>query len=284
MACLKLSTEEPWRKEMTEKLSKTSGSLPSLLHWELEKSFTFPTVAIIIAVALYVFMQASSGGHYSSSELQSLDALKGFWAASWMDTLSVSEVASFIYIVVISAALASNSLSGDMSRGYMRVLLSYPIGRMRFFLSKMLMLFLVPSIIFAGVVLFVAALVFPGLFWSIPPSSMTYALAVMLIQMYFIFAVSVSAALHIRQPVMSFLASVITLVSIQQVSDYLASPYKYFLPTNGTTVLMDCSLNPDWFAFQYGQIDLIAALIGMLILPTILLTVNCVYFKWWLQT
>lgn len=189
-----------------------------------------------------------------------------------------------MYSVFILAALASNSLSRDMSRGYMRVLLSYPIGRTKFFSSKILVLLLVPFFIFTCCLLFVAALVFPRLFLHMPPSGVVYMMVIMLVQMLFILTVSLSASLYIKQPVMSFLASVVTLIAMEQISFYLAAPYKYLLPTMGTRVLMDHHFSPYMFEFQYSISDLLMSLFGMVIVPAVILVVNLVYFKRRFQT
>lgn len=189
-----------------------------------------------------------------------------------------------MYSVFIFAALTSNSISRDISRGYMRVLLSYPIGRTKFFLSKILVLLIVPFFIFMCALLFVAALVFPGLFLHMPPLSVAYMMAVMLVQMLFILAISLSASLHIKQPVISFLASVITLIAMEQITFYLAAPYRYLLPTAGTSILMDYHFHPSAFEFQYTPSDLLVSLFGMLIVPAVILIINLLYFKRRFQT
>ncbi len=269
---------------MPENSSKTPGRLSSLIRWELEKTFTFPTLAIIIAVVLYITVPASFGGSRGPSQMPSLVEMERSFASSWTSALSHNVSTSFMYSVFIFAALASNSLSRDMSRGYMRVLLSYPIGRTKFFLSKILVLLFVPFFIFMCCLLFVAALVFPGLFLHMPPSSVAYMMVVMLVQTFFILAISLSASLYIKQPVMSFLASVVTLIAMDQISFYLSAPYKYLLPTMGTRILMDYHFYPSRFEFQYTSGDLLMSLFGMVIVPAVILIVNLVYFKRRFQT
>lgn len=106
----------------------------------------------------------------------------------------------------------------------------------------------------------------------------------MLVQMFFIFAVSLSTSLYIRQPVMSFLASIVTLISVQQISTYLAAPYKYLLPTQGTMVLMDYYFDPSMFESQYAPGDVVIPLFSMIIVPVVILIINLIYFKWRFQT
>jgi len=264
--------------------SKNPGRLSSLIRWELEKTFTFPTLAIIIAVVLYIIVPATFGGSRGPSQMPSLAQMQISFASSWTFALSHKVLDSFMYSVFIFAALASNSLSRDMSRGYMRGLLSYPIDRTKFFFSKILVLLLVPFFIFTCSLLFVAALVFPGLFLHMPPSGVAYMMAVMLVQMLFILAVSLSASLYIKQPVMSFLASVVTLIAMEQISFNLAAPYKYLLPTSGTHVFMDHHFSPYMFEFQYSTSDVLMSLFGMVIAPAVILIVNLVYFKRRFQT
>ena len=269
---------------MRKNSSKTPGKFFSLIRWELEKTFTFPTLAIIIAVVLYITVPATFGGSSGRSQMPPWTEVLNRFAPSWTMALSNHIPTSFMYSVFIFAALTSNSLSRDMSRGYMRVLLSYPIDRTKFFLSKILVLLLVPFLIFTCSLLFVAALVFPGLFLHMPPLGVAYMIIVMLVQMFFILSISLSASLHIRQPVMSFLASVITLIAMEQISLYLAAPYRYLLPTRGTRILMNYYFYPSGFEFQYAPSDLLMALFGMLIVPAVILIINLIYFKRRFQT
>jgi len=264
------------------KSPKSPGRLLSLIRWELEKTFTFPTLAIIIAVVLYIFVPLDFGGSSVPSQVPSLDSLKNRFASTLTTALSQHIPASFMYSVFIIAALAANSVSRDMSSGYMRVLLSYPIGRTKFFLSKILVLLAVPFLIFMCSLLFVAALVSPGLFSYLDPLSVTYIIVVMLVQMFFILAISLSTSLHIKQPVMSFLSSIITLISIDQISNYLSAPYKYLLPTNSTQLFLDYYISPR--TFNYTPSDTLMSLFGLLIIPALITALNIVYFKWRFQT
>lgn len=264
---------------MTEKPSKTAGRFISLVRWELEKAFSFATLAIIIAVVLYITVPATYGGSSSPSRIPSLESLLERFASGWTFSWSYKISGFFMYGAFIFSALASNSLSRDMSRGYMRVLLSYPIGRTKFLLSKILVLLFVPFFVFMCCLLFVAALVFPGLFWHMKASSVAYMMLVALVQMLFMLAVSFSTSLHIRQPVMSFLASVVTLIAMQQMGVYLVAPYKYLLPTGSTMILMDYHFSQYMFGSYYNYNDLAMALFGMTIIPAILLVLNVIYFK-----
>jgi len=265
---------------MHRKAVKTAGRLSRLVHWELEKTFTVPMLAIVIAAALYDFVTASYGAGSSPTAPQSLANVLDKFARGWAFNLSVEAVSSFMFSVFIFAALTSISLSRDISSGYMRVLLSYPIRRAKLFMSRVLVLLLVPFLIFMCTLMFVGALVFPSLFLRISVLDIGYIAAVIFVQMFLIFAVSFSASLYIRQPVMSFLASVVTLISLEQTSNHLPVPYNYLLPTEGTFVLMDYR----FYRFQYGPTDIFMPLIGMLIVPIIIMIINFFYFTRRFQT
>lgn len=262
--------------------SKAAGKLSTLIQWELEKTFTFLMLAIITAAVSAQSLPPYGGGIRFSSTMRSLASIKGSFAAGLTTGLSFNVISSFIYVVVIFAALASTSLSRDMSLGYTRVLLSYPIKRKKLFLSKILVLFFVPFGFFASSFLLGAALTYPGLFWYMSSSSVAYILGAMLVQTFFIFAVSFSASLYIRQPVMSFLASVVTLIGTQQISDYLPDPYKYLLPTQGTSALMDYYFYPETFQSQYVPV-VAFPLVGMIVVPAVILLMDFVYFRWRFQ-
>jgi hypothetical protein len=113
---------------------------------------------------------------------------------------------------------------------------------------------------------------------------MMYILAVMLVQMFFILSVCLSASILIRQPVMSFLASVVTLIGLEQISgSYLCAPYKYLLPTDGTSLLYRL-LPSEQVTSQYTLGDFMMPLLGMVIIPAAILIIDLVYFRWRFQT
>ncbi len=175
-------------------------------------------------------------------------------------------------------------LSRDISSGYMRAILSYPIRRAKLLLSKALVLLFVPFLVFISALVFVGALVFPSLFLRISVSDIAYIAAMLLLQMFFMFAVSFSASLYIKQPVMSFLASVVILISTEQISSYLSAPFKYLLPTEGTHVLRDYWFLHGVFELKYSPTDILMPIIGMLIIPIIITVINFVYFTKRFQT
>jgi ABC-type transport system involved in multi-copper enzyme maturation permease subunit len=257
--------------------AKPSGRLSMLVYWELEKTLTFPMLALIIAVPLYQFVPASVGSSSSGMVLSLATVLDGF-ASGWALQLSHEPITSFTFSVFIFAALTSTSLSRDISSGYMRVILSYPIRRAKLLLSKALVLLFVPFLVFMSAFAFVGALVFPSLFFRISVSDIAYIAAMFLLQMFFMFAVSFSASLCIKQPVMSFLASVVILISTEQISSYLSAPFKYLLPTEGTRVLMDYRFLRSIFELRYGPTDILMPIIGMLVIPTIIMIINFGYF------
>jgi ABC-type transport system involved in multi-copper enzyme maturation permease subunit len=220
----------------------------------------------------------------ASSVIPSLPSLYSSFASSWALGLSSRVVSSFTFSVFILAAIASNSFSRDISSGYMRVLLSYPVRRIRLFLSKILVLLFVPFSVFTCSLLSVAALAYPSLFLHFSLWDMMYILAVMLVQMFFILSVCLSASILIRQPVMSFLASVVTLIGLEQISgSYLCAPYKYLLPTDGTSLLYRL-LPSEQVTSQYTLGDFMMPLLGMVIIPAAILIIDLVYFRWRFQT
>ena len=268
---------------MRENVLKTFGRFSTLILWELEKTFTFLMLAIITGAVFANSLPAYGGGVKSPSKMPTLTSIKGDFADGLVNGLSMNVVSSFVYVVIIFAALTSSSLSKDISMGYTRVLLSYPIERTKLFLSKILVLLFVPFSFFACSYLFGAALTYPSLFWHMPFLAVAYVLAAMLIQTFFIFAVSFSASLYIRHPVMSFLASVVALIGTQQVSNYLPEPYKYLLPTQGTHALFGYYFYPGAFESQYVPV-VVFPLIGMIVVPAVILVMNLVYFRWRFQT
>jgi ABC-type transport system involved in multi-copper enzyme maturation permease subunit len=269
---------------LPEKPSKTVGSLFTLIQWELEKTFTFPILAIITAVVLSILSTGFGGGFRGSSQMPSLFELQSSFASTLTSGMSTQAAGTFMFSVIIISALTANSLSRDVSIGYMRVLLSYPIGRMKLFFSKILVLLFVPFFFFAFSTLFAPALIYPYLFLSMPSSDVAYLLAVLLCQMLFIFAISMSTSLFIRQPIMAFLASVVTLIGIQQVSSYFAAPLKYLLPTESTKLLMDYYFLPSQFEYQNVPLDVVYPLVGLVIVPVAILIIDIAYFRWRFQT
>jgi ABC-type transport system involved in multi-copper enzyme maturation permease subunit len=271
---------------MPSSSTKASGKVTRLIRWELEKTFSAPMLAIMLAVALYVFVPHTFGtSNNPSSGVPSVASLLGGWAYLWVYALGNAASGSYMFSVFVFAAVASLSLSRDISSGYMKALLSYPIGRARLFLSKFFVSLIVPFLVFTICLLLVGALVFPSLFVKIPLPEMAYVILIMLIQMYFMLSISITVSLHVRQPIISFLASVVALIGAQQVCNNLEEPYKYLVPTWGTSILMDYGQSStSTFFGMYSASDLLMAMTGMIIVPAALLIFNIVYFKWRFQT
>jgi ABC-type transport system involved in multi-copper enzyme maturation permease subunit len=268
---------------MSGSSSKVSGKVSRLIRWELEKTFSAPLLAIILAAALYVFVPSTFGG--GGFGVPSVAGLLAGWAHDWVFVLGNSVVGSYMFSVFVFAAVASLSFSRDIASGYMKALLSYPIGRARLFLSKFLVSLTVPLLVFTGSLLLVGALVFPSLFVNIPLPDMAYVLLIMLIQMFFMLSISITVSLHVRQPIISFLVAVVALIGVQQVCNNLEEPYKYLVPTWGTGILMDYGhFSTSSFFGMYSTNDLLMAVTGMIIVPAALLIFNLAYFKWRFQT
>jgi len=285
MGLWKPFTGAPWRKlEMSSSSSKTPGKILQLVRWELEKTFSAPMLAIMLAVALYLFIQASStpGGDIGV-DMFSVADLRTRAALSCVRMAEASAVDSYTFSSFIFAAIASLAFSRDIASGYMRVLLSYPIGRARLFLVKLFVSLIVPFLVFSGSLLFTQALIYSRVFWHVSPTTMAYVLLVMLVQMVFMLAVSVSVSLYVRQPILAFLASLVTLVSVEQVSINIAEPYQFLIPRWGTDILMTYGTDPSFFASKYSFSDLLMPIIGMIIFPIVISVFNLVYFKWRFQ-
>lgn len=284
MGLWKPFTGAPWRRrEMSSSSSKTPGKILQLVRWELEKTFSAPLLAIMLAVALYLFIQASSGGQVGGTDMFSVADLRTRFAPTCVRMANAEVVSSFTFSSFIFAAIASLGFSRDIASGYMRVLLSYPIGRARLFLVKFSVLLIVPFLVFSGSLLFTQALIYSNVFWHVSPTIIAYVLLVMLIQMVFMLAVSVSVSLHVRQPIMAFLASVVTLIGVEQVSNSIAEPYQLLVPRWGTDILMTYGTDPSFFASKYSFSDLFMPIIGMIIFPIVISVFNLVYFKWRFQ-
>jgi ABC-type transport system involved in multi-copper enzyme maturation permease subunit len=267
---------------MISSSTKASGKVTQLIRWELEKTFSAPLLAIMLAAALYVFVPSTFGG---SSGVPSVAGLLAGWAYEWVFVLGNSVVGSYMFSVFVFAAVASLSFSKDIASGYMKALLSYPVGRARVFLSKFFVSLIVPFLVFTISLLLVGALVFPSLFVKIPLPDMAYVLLIMLVQMFFMLSISVTVSLHVRQPIISFLASVVALIGVQQVCNNLEEPYKYLAPAWGTGILIDYGhFSTSSFFGMYSANDLLLAVTGMIIVPAALLLFNLVYFKWRFQT
>ncbi len=264
---------------------KAAGRVSRLIRWELEKTFSAPLLAATLAIALYTLVPATFGGSRMGGPTPSVASLLADYADTWAHQLGLSVGGSFMLSVFIFAAIASLSFSRDIASGYIKVLLSYPIGRARLFISKFFVSLIVPFLVFTVSLLLVGALIFPSLFVRLPLPSMAYVLLIMLIQMLFMLSISITLSMHIRQPIMAYLASVVALIGAQQVCNNLEEPYKYLAPTWSTGILMDYGQSStSTFFGKYSANDLLMAVTGMIIVPAALLIFNVLYFKWRFQT
>jgi ABC-type transport system involved in multi-copper enzyme maturation permease subunit len=239
-------------------------------------------LAVTLLVAFYLFAGIDAGGQggYGIVSVSSVREV----LANGMVTISLgaSVVDAYLFSTFIFAALASTVFSRDISSGYMRVLLSYPIGRMRLFLSKVFTVLLVPFLIFTFGLTLSAFLGFSRIFTSVDPVNLAYVLLVMLIQMLFMLSISVTLSLRVRQPVMAFLGSLLILLGIQQFGDHLPSPFSSFLPSKATDVLTTYGQGAVFHSI-YTSTDLAMSVAGLLIFPLALLAVDALFFKWRFQ-
>ncbi len=179
--------------------SRVGGQLRRLLVWELEESFAFPMLEVILVIAVFTVLTP---------------VIKEFSPASSYDNLTVGIQSIFLLLIFIAGVLFCHSYAGGISRGETKMVLSYPVQRSKLFLAKFIALFTVLAAVYVGVF----ALQIPLLALN-PFEPMFYA-SVLLVLLQLLLVCTISTALSVvtKNEVLSILASALLLFGIESVA------------------------------------------------------------------
>ncbi len=179
--------------------SRFGGQLRRLLVWELEESFAFPMLEVILVIAVFTVLtpaiiETSSGSSYNN--------------------LAAGIQPIFLFLIFITGVLFCHSYAGGISRGETKMVLSYPVQRSKLFLAKFIALFTVLSVVYIGVF----ALQIPLLALN-PFEPMFYAsLLLVLLQLFLVCTISTVLSVVTKNEVLSILASALLLFGIESIA------------------------------------------------------------------
>ncbi len=186
--------------------SRGGSQLRRLLVWELEESFGFPMLEVILVIAVLTVLTP---------------AIIEVSPVSSYVNLSSGIQPIFLFLIFIAGVLFCHSYAGGISRGETKMVLSYPVQRSKLFLAKFISLFTVLSIVYVGVF----ALQIPLLVLN-PFEPIFYAsLLLVLLQLFLVCIISTVLSVVTKNEVLSILASALLLFGIESVasSDSLVS-------------------------------------------------------------
>jgi ABC-type transport system involved in multi-copper enzyme maturation permease subunit len=179
--------------------SRVGGQLRRLLVWELEESFAFPMLEVIVMIAVFTVLTP---------------AIKEFSPAYSYDNLTTGIQSIFLFLIFIAGVLFCHSYAGGISKGETKMVLSYPVQRSKLFLAKFLAPFTVLAIVYVGVF----ALQIPLLALN-PLEPMFYAsVLLVLLQLLLVCTISTVLSVVTKNEVLSILASALLLFGIETVA------------------------------------------------------------------
>ena len=179
--------------------SRVGGQLRRLLVWELEESFAFPMLEVILVIAVLTVLTP---------------AITEVSPASSYVNLTSGIQPIFLFLIFIAGVLFCHSYAGGISRGETKMVLSYPVQRSKLFLSKFIALFTVLSIVYIGVF----ALQIPLLALN-PFEPMFYAsVLLVMLQLFLVCTISTVLSVVTKNEVLSILASALLLFGIESIA------------------------------------------------------------------
>ncbi|MGB9914876.1 MAG: ABC transporter permease [Candidatus Bathyarchaeales archaeon] len=138
-----LATKNVQVMQMDSELTKVNSmkvnshkQVRELIMWELEEYLSFPSLEILIIIAIFTIL--------SSPIVETTPAL------SFSNLISGARTI-FMFLIFVTVIIFSHSYAGSIERGETKMLLSYPVKRGHLFLAKFTVLFTVIFIIYAGV-------------------------------------------------------------------------------------------------------------------------------------
>ncbi|MGD6808332.1 MAG: ABC transporter permease [Candidatus Bathyarchaeia archaeon] len=179
--------------------SRVGGQLRRLLVWELEESFAFPMLEVILVIAVLTVLTPA--------------IIEVSPAFSYVNLTSGIQPI-FLFLIFIAGVLFCHSYAGSISKGETKMVLSYPVQRSKLFLAKFIALFTVLSIVYIGVF----ALQIPLLALN-PFEPMFYAsLLLVILQLFLVCTMSTFLSVVTKNEVLSILASALLFFGIESVA------------------------------------------------------------------
>jgi ABC-type transport system involved in multi-copper enzyme maturation permease subunit len=179
--------------------SRSRGQLRRLLIWELEETFAFPMLEVIVVIAIFTVLTPTIIEFSSASSYYNL-------------TSGIQSI--FVFLIFITGVLFCHSYAGGISRGETKMVLSYPVQRSKLFAAKFIALFTVLAIVYIGVF----ALQVP-LLALYPFEPMFYAsFLLVLLQLLLVCTIATVLSVVTKNEVISILASALLLFGIESVA------------------------------------------------------------------
>lgn len=179
--------------------TKPTKQFQELITWELEEYLAFPTIEILIVIAICTVL--------SSSIVETSPAL------SYSNLLSSARTI-FMFLIFVAGALFCHSYAGSIAKGETKMMLSYPVQRRYLFLSKFTSLFTILFIIYASVfAMQIYLLVLNPLEPLFYASLLFLALQIMLVS-----AITTALSLITKNEMLSILVSILLLFGLENIA------------------------------------------------------------------
>jgi len=179
--------------------SQSGSQLRKLLVWEFEEYFAFPMLEIIVMVAVLTVLTPVI-----------IETLPVF---SYVNLLSGVQTI-FLFLIFVASVLFCHSYAGSISKGALKMILSYPVHRSELFLAKFITLFTILSIVY-GIVFMVQI---PLLSLNFFEPMMYVSVLIVLLQLFLVCTISTALSLVTKNQVLSILASALLLLGIESMA------------------------------------------------------------------
>jgi ABC-type transport system involved in multi-copper enzyme maturation permease subunit len=179
--------------------SRFGSQLRKLLVWEFEEYLAFPMLEIIVMVAILTVLTP-----------RIIETLPVF---SYENLLSGIQPI-FLFLIFVVGVLFCHSYAGSISKGEMKMILSYPVHRSKLFLSKFITLFSILFVVYTSVFMLQIPLLSLNFF-----EPMLYV-SVLIVGLHIFLVCTISTALSLvtKNEVLSILASVLLLFGIESIA------------------------------------------------------------------
>jgi len=215
----------------------------TFLLMELEKNFSIYLVEFIFLLMVYVVASSTLNFHLSYSITSSMhlpyeEAIKGF-SLFLAYYLSRNAISAFEFNVLIIVVVVSLSFADEISRGYMRVLLSYPLSRKTIFCVKTFLIIIVPYLVYLTSATLLP-LVYTSLSWNLFFAETIAKLSlIFLFEIFFVSSITILLALLTRSTSFTVLFSLVILFTLRYSGYIIGSEYVNYLPPFCFNILAD---------------------------------------------
>lgn len=235
------------------------SKLKTLIKMELEMHVPVPVVelffVLIVAYSMLSFGTASFNSSYQGS-ISSTDLLNIVNPFAFNLLRNTTTTVFFLNAIALSM-FVSMSLAGDFSNGFVETILSYPIGRTEFILSKFI-LFSAISIMSTIVALLVGVLLSP----------LTYSFWIILLfviivigKSFLIVSSSLLSALLLKKTIPSAMALIFFWFVLSFFGSLIPTPYRYVFFPEDVVLVQDV-----WTNAFLGLVGIFAVSIGILLI------------------